>query len=78
MIKDWTKEITNENFISWYKGKGKTFPRGDFKTLAVKKINWNYEDISKKWVVSSGGKILDAFKTKSQALSFAKSYMRTH
>ena len=65
-MKDW-KKVGEKRGGIWFENK-KTYQR----LVLVKTLGEN------KYIITSGGEILGTFKTKSEALAYAKSYMRTH
>ena len=65
-LKDWEKYREKGNAIAWFNRKK------DLGISIVRFIN------SIKWSFRVGGKGKKLFKTKSQALAYARSYMRKH
>ena len=63
--KDWKKIAApiNRTFYQSNKTKQKIFMK---------------KSLSKGYIIFTDGKIIKSFKTKSEALKFAKSYMRSH
>lgn len=72
-LKDWVRRKNNKNLI-WFQNNKGMFP-------VVIEIFYDpeFDSIKKPWGLEIDEKGIDkSFKTKSQALKFAKSYMRTH
>jgi len=63
--KDWEKDREKSNIITWWNNNKKEG------VSIVQFMNNNG-----KWSFTSEGKTIKDFKTKSQALAYAKSYMR--
>lgn len=78
-LKDWEKTIDNTNtggvvsriILAW------TNKKND-KTLSVEKLNQFVPDNKSKFSVELEDKNLKTFKSKSQAESYARTYMRSH
>jgi len=70
-LKDWKKETKKKKFIHFSNRKNES--------LYIWKTHYSYESLRGRWHVdASRMKSQKNFKTKSQALKFAKSYMRKH
>ena len=72
-LKDWKKEFSNSEAIMWTKGRKGIMIVNEFKT------EWNvrFPNYILRGEVKTG-KLIKSFKSKLQALKFAKEYMRTH
>lgn len=64
-LKDWKRQIKTKNMIIWISPNKKP-----------DNITMIYNEETKFWYVRRGRKILGKFKTKKQAMRFAKAYMR--
>ncbi|MFW5794159.1 MAG: hypothetical protein ACOCV1_01630 [Bacillota bacterium] len=72
-LKDWKKDLNLEHVISWEKGKYPNYLVVDIQKSPYHKYKW-YLTIDK-----NGNQISQKlYSSKSQALKYAKSYMRKH
>ena len=70
-VKDWEKQIEDKDYIEWKH-------KEDFRWVGINRLDESFSTKTKKWHVG-GNRINEKdFKTKSQAMSFAKSYMRNN
>jgi len=69
MLKDWKKTVYHKNHISWHK------------PYSWKRIDYYYFSSPKKHrldITLKDGQDFKVFKTKTQAIKYARSYMRKH
>jgi len=72
-LKGWEVEFSNPKATMWTKGRKSVMIVNEFGN------EWNFRFSN--YIVRGqvkAGKLIKSFKTKSQALKFAKQYMRTH
>ena len=71
-LKDWKKEYNGKLVIN-YKNK-----YGDSLQVIKEYLDIYDSDTQRVWKIFDNTKMIKHFKTKSQALKFAKAYMRKH
>ena len=82
-LKDWKKKVYRNKFIVWM---NKVFPKmvrnritwSKPKPHSWKRVEYYYFPSFKSHRIGINGQDFGVFKTKTQALSYAKQYMRTH